>query len=211
MVSKGSKGPTISSIIYAFLDTHENYSLELVYDVHKKFKFEAVKSAFYRWHRKRRANKPPKRSDSISKNDGTDGTTGPEDTLSKLSPDLQNIKNIMQSFNKTRNTSVRFGEVANYLIKTEALNIVAEGVTKSLKRMDNTKLLQFIKPTPLLSEISREENLQEESLRSMSSLQRLNYLTKMKLNNSDKSELPLIPLSKNASSSEQEEEAKPST
>ena len=211
MVSKGSKGPTISSIIYEFLDTHEKYSLELVYDVHKKHKYAAVKSAFYRWHRKRNAAKKSKRSDSIPKNDGTDGTPGPKGPISKLSPDLQNIKNIMHSFNTSRNTSVRFGEVANYLIKTEALNIVAEGVTKSLKRMNNTKLLQFIKPTPLLSEISQEEYLQEESLRSMNSLQRLNYLTKMKLNNSDKLELQPTPSSKNASSSGPEEEAKPST
>lgn len=208
MVSKGS---TISSVIYKFLESHDKYTLEKVQDVYKQHKKSAVKSAFYRWHRKRTSPKNAKRPDPISETNETDGTTGTKDPISNLSPDLQNIKDIMRSFNTSRNTSVRFGEVANYLIKTEALNIVAEGVTQSLKRMDNTKLLQFIKPTPDLSETLPEEYSQQESLQSMSSLQRLNYLIKMKQSNSDKLELPQTPSSQNASSSEPEEEAKHST
>lgn len=128
-----------------------------------------------------------------------------------LSPELANIKTIMEQFNTDKRTPVRFREIAEYLDKMGKLNIVAEGITQSLKHLNNTKLLQYIKPIQDLSETLPEENLQEESLRSMSSLQQLNYLMKWKGNNSDKSELHGTQKSKSVLLLEQEGDQKPST
>ena len=204
----GSNGSSISKQVFEFLDSHEKYTLKEVQDVFNKYKKQAVKSPYYRWHKRRTPAKKPKRPNTIPKNRGTLGT---QDPITPLSPELQNIKNIMQTFNDDNRTNVRFGEIAKYLETLGQLNIVAEGVTQSLKQLDNTQLLDYIRPTPLLLENLPDANSHDEHLMSMNSLQRLNYLTKSNPGKEAKSELLPTQQSMNASSSEQEGEVKPST
>ena len=155
----GSKRVKYSTQIYAFLDDNPKFKLKALQDEFKHFNPETVNTNFKRWHKKRTSPKKSKRSGSISKN--SSNTSTPKKPITPLSPELQNIKNIMQTFNNNNRTNVRFGEIAKYLETLGQLNILAEGVTQSLKPLNNSQLLDYIKPTPLLSGILPEKNLQD--------------------------------------------------
>jgi len=222
---------TAKDIVFEWLDAHPEARMSEAQHALQSLKKSTVKGNYYRWHdeqqgynRRSKSKSPLPRGGRPHTHDGrkvrkpSARTPSPSTTKGKrrrktgaLPDDLQHIKDIMEGFNSNPKTQVRFGEIAAYLEKTNSLNIVAEGVTQSLKHMNNDKLLSYIRPIQDSSESSQGGNSEPESLASMSSSQRLSYLTNPNRGSSTRSRSRQTRPSTNASSSEPEEEAKHST
>ena len=83
MVSKGVK---VAPIIREYRDRHPNESLKSVQNVHSQHGAEAVKSAYYRWNPSGQKAGTVKRSDSVSKNNGTNSKKGRSRGKGKKAP-----------------------------------------------------------------------------------------------------------------------------
>lgn len=71
-----SEGFSISSQVYEYLKRHPKAKLKGVQNVFNQFNPKTVKTAYYRWHKRRQKNSSVKRSDSVSKNSGTNTKKG---------------------------------------------------------------------------------------------------------------------------------------
>ena len=71
-----SKGASISQQVYDYRKRHPKATLKEVQDVFNQYKKSAVKTAYYRWPGRGQTKQNSKRSDTVSTDHETDGTSG---------------------------------------------------------------------------------------------------------------------------------------
>lgn len=136
----------IAPIIYEYRDRHPKESCKRVQNVHSQHNSEAVKSAYYRWNSSGQKIQDTKRSDSVSKNNGTilqkgkkGGSAGKEritpTNLTKI--DKHTLEEYLLCLIDFENPDVRVArEIANFvnpksgMIQEEKVKVEFIGVNK---------------------------------------------------------------------------------